>query len=188
MAKLVSNVYGDAIFELCQESDKYDEFLEEAQGILAVLGESDDFAQMMSHPKINKEEKLSIVEAVFKGRISDEMVGLLRMLVEKNHAQDMSEVLEYFIDKVYEYKHIGKAKVVSAIALNDEQKSQVEKRLIETTSYESMDISYTVDESLIGGMIIRIGDRVVDSSVKTKLASLTRELSQIQLKVGECAS
>jgi F-type H+-transporting ATPase subunit delta len=46
---------------------------------------------------------------------------------------------------------------------------------------------YDVDAGLIGGMVIRIGDRVVDSSIKTKLYDLTRELSQIQLKVGECA-
>ena len=47
---------------------------------------------------------------------------------------------------------------------------------------------YAVDSALIGGMVIRIGDRVVDSSVRTKLNDLTRELSKIQLKAGECAS
>jgi F-type H+-transporting ATPase subunit delta len=46
---------------------------------------------------------------------------------------------------------------------------------------------YAVDSALIGGMVIRIGDRVVDSSVRTKLSALTRELSKIQLKAGECA-
>jgi F-type H+-transporting ATPase subunit delta len=47
-------------------------------------------------------------------------------------------------------------------------------------------MNYNVDADLIGGMVIRIGDRVVDSSVKSKLDQLTRELSKIQLKVGEC--
>ena len=46
---------------------------------------------------------------------------------------------------------------------------------------------YDVDAALIGGMVIRIKDRVVDSSIQTKLYDLTRELSKIQLKVGECA-
>ena len=71
--------------------------------------------------------------------------------------------------------------------LSDSQKGQIRQRLLETTKYVEFEMHYSVDESLIGGMVIRIGDRVVDSSVKHKLQSLTRELSKIQLKVGECA-
>ena len=65
----------------------------------------------------------------------------------------------------------------------------MEKRLLETTKYvRHFEMHYDVDSELIGGMVIRIGDRVVDSSVRTKLYDLTRELSKIQLKAGECAS
>ena len=71
--------------------------------------------------------------------------------------------------------------------LNAVQKEKVEEKLLKTTHYEAFEMHYEVDESLIGGMVIRIGDRVVDSSVKQKLSQLTRELSKIQLKVGECA-
>ena len=58
---------------------------------------------------------------------------------------------------------------------------KVEKKLLETTKYESFEMCYHVDESLIGGMVIRIGDRVVDSSIKTKLYKLSRELRNIQV-------
>ena len=66
--------------------------------------------------------------------------------------------------------------------LSEVQKKQIEDRLLETTSYKEMEMTYAVDESLIGGMVIRIGDRVVDSSVKTKLEELTKQLRQIQLQ------
>ena len=55
------------------------------------------------------------------------------------------------------------------------------KKLLETTEYETMEMNYTTDSSLIGGMVIRIGDRVVDSSIKHKLNDLTRDLLKIQL-------
>jgi F-type H+-transporting ATPase subunit delta len=71
--------------------------------------------------------------------------------------------------------------------LTDAQKKAVEKKLLATTKYVQFEMHYDVDADLIGGMVIRIGDRVVDSSIKAKLYNLTRELSQIQLKVGECA-
>ena len=63
----------------------------------------------------------------------------------------------------------------------------MEKRLLETTRYVAFEMNYQVDADLIGGMVIRIGDRVVDSSVRTKLDRMARELSKIQLKVGEGA-
>ena len=91
MAKLVSNVYGDALFELAVESGKVDDFLNEAEAVIEVLETNDGFSQMMNHPKINKEEKLQIIDNVFKGKVSDEMVGLLRQLEEKDHSKDLSE-------------------------------------------------------------------------------------------------
>ena len=57
----------------------------------------------------------------------------------------------------------------------------MEKRLLETTRYHSFDMDYKVDPSILGGLIIRIEDRVVDSSLKTQLDKLTKQLSKIQL-------
>ena len=61
------------------------------------------------------------------------------------------------------------------------QKSAVQTKLLETTQYRSMEMNYKVDPSIIGGMIVRINDRVVDSSIRTKLDGLKKQLLQIQL-------
>lgn len=187
MAKLVSNVYGDALFELAMETGRLDEFLEEAKAVSEALKDNIQLSQMMDHPKISKDEKLECIESIFNGRVSKELVGLMRMMIEKNHFADMLDVLDYFVLRVYEEKNIGIAYISTPMELTDAQKNDVEKRLLETTHYVSFIMNYNVDADLIGGMVIRIGDRIVDSSVKTKLDSLARELSKIQLKVGECA-
>ena len=109
------------------------------------------------------------------------------MIVEKDHYNEIESVFTYFMEQVKEYKNIGTAYVTSAMELSDAQKAAVEKRLLETTKYVKFEMHYDVDAALIGGMVIRIKDRVVDSSIQTKLYDLTRELSKIQLKVGECA-
>ena len=187
MAKLVSNTYGDALFELALEEGKLDSMSEEVSVVVEAIRENPDLTSVMNHPKIDKEDKVKLIEDIFKGRVSDELVGLMRMIVEKDHYKEIESVFAYFIDKVKEYKNIGTAYVTSAIRLSDEQKAAVEKRLLETTKYVKFEMHYEVDAGLIGGMVIRIGDRVVDSSIKTKLYNLTRDLSKIQLKVGECA-
>ena len=187
MAKLVSKTYGDALFALAVESGQMDELLSEVKGVCEILNEYGELTKLMNHPKIVKEEKIEILESIFKGRISNELLGLMRMLVSKNHYGEMESVFAYFIDQVKEYKNIGTAYVTAPMPLSDSQKKQVKKKLLETTKYVEFEMHYDVDQSLIGGMVIRIGDRVIDSSVKSRLQTLTRELSKIQLKVGECA-
>ena len=91
------------------------------------------------------------------------------------------EILEYFADRVKEYKKIGVVYVESAVPLSEEQKEKIEKRVLETTDYVSLEPHYQVDETLIGGLVIRIGGRVADSSIRTRLENLRRELSKIQL-------
>ncbi len=181
MAKLVSKTYGDALFELALEAGKPDLFLEEVKAVAEAIEQNEDLTRLMNHPKIVKEEKIKLIEDIFKGNVSDELVGLMRMVVEKDHYNELGSVFEYFINQVKEYKNIGTAYVTAPFALSKEQKAAVEKRLLDTTKYVEFEMHYDVDAALIGGLVIRIGDRVVDSSIKNKLTSLTRELTQITI-------
>ena len=187
MAKLVSKVYGDALFEVAVESGRLDEIWEQTRAMQTALEENRELFALMRHPKIVKEEKVKIIESIFTDEVCAELVGLLRMIVEKDHFAQIGKVLAYFDDQVKEYKSIGTAYVTTAMELSDAQKAAVVKRLLETTKYVTFEMHYEVDSAIIGGMMIRIGDRVVDSTVRTKLYDLTRELSKIQLKAGECA-
>lgn len=85
------------------------------------------------------------------------------------------------MDQVKELKGIGVVYVTTAEALKVPQRELVIAKLLETTKYQQMEMHYTVDKSLIGGMVIRIGDRVVDSSIKSKLDALQKKLMKIQL-------
>ena len=137
--------------------------------------------KMMNHPQITREEKEEIIKNIFEGKLSDDMTGLLKLLVKNGRFSEIESVVDYFIAKIKEYKKIGIAYVVTPLELTDAQKSDVEKKLLDTTGYSSMEMNYAVDESLIGGMTIRIGDRVIDSSIKSKLSKLTKDLKTIRL-------
>lgn len=181
MAKLVSKTYGDALFDLALEDNKVDALFEEAKAVIEAFEKNTELGKMLGHPKIERKEKEEVVENIFKEMVSKDMTGLLVLMVSKTRQNDILPTLKYFISRVKEYKKIGTADVVTAKALTDVQKEKVEKRLLETTKYVEFEVNYSVDESLIGGMIIRIGDRVVDSSVKTKLGELAKDLKKIQL-------
>lgn len=182
MAKLISKTYGEAIFELAVSENRVDALAEEIQTVLKALEENPEFSEIMKHPKIIKEEKLRIVENVFKGRVSDELTGFIRLIVEKDRYGQFEEIMQYFLDEVKSLKGIGVAYVRSALPLREEQKKQVEAKLLETTSFREMEMHYQVEDTLIGGMVIRIGDRVADSSIRTKLSHLEQQLLKIQLQ------
>ena len=181
MAKLAAEVYGEALFDLAVESGGIDALADQIKAAELAFSENPEFLELLTHPKITKEEKLSVVEAVFKGRMDDAVTGLLTVIVEKGRCSEIPAVFADFLDKVREYRKIGVASVVSATELSEAQKKRIEAKLLSQTKYESFEMRYTVDASLIGGMVIRIGDRVVDASIKSKLARMAGNLSQIQL-------
>lgn len=176
MAKQVDTTYGNALFELAVEENMMDSLFEEASCLIQILEDNGELITLLNHPQIEKTEKKNIIENIFDGRISKELTGLMVMVVEKGHINSIVSILNYFIKQVKKAKNIGVASVTSAVSLTDSQKADIEKRLIETTHYDSMEIEYKVDKSLIGGLVIRIEDRVVDSSIKTKLEGMSKAL------------
>ena len=153
----------------------------EIEQLRHVLSENEDFGRLMNHPKVIKEEKIQVARNVFEGRMSDELLGFLVIIISKDRYRDIDAILDYFIAEVKKYKGIGVATVTTAVPLREEQCRKIEQKLLDTTSYTTMEMNYTLDKSLIGGMVIRIGDRVVDSSINTKLNELQKELLKVQI-------
>ncbi|MBR1816152.1 MAG: F0F1 ATP synthase subunit delta [Lachnospiraceae bacterium] len=177
MAKQVDTTYGNALFELALEENKIDDLFTEVKALTDILKGNDELIKLLAHPQVNKDEKKKIVEDIFSGKLSDDVLGLLVTVVDKGHILNIVDILEYFIKLVKKHKNIGEAKVTSAVTLTDEQKNNIKKRLIETTAYDEIETEYIVDKSLIGGLVIRIEDRVVDSSIRTKLDKMSKTLA-----------
>lgn len=176
MAKQVSKTYGSALFEVAVENNALDTTLEEVLFVKQSFLENEDLMKLLLHPNIEKEEKVKVIENIYKGKISDEITGLMIMLITKGHQKDIVSVFDYVIAAIKEEKGIGVAYVTSAIALSDSQKDKIEQKLIETTKYQTIEGIYQVDKDLIGGLVIRIADTVVDSSLKTQIANLSKSL------------
>lgn len=182
MAKLIEEVYGEALFELALEENKTESLLQEVSEVKKVLLDNPELTKLMLHPGVPVEEKEKVLENIWGERISRELTGMMLLLLKKDHYKQLPGVLDVFLTKIKKHEKIGIAYVQSAVALRREQQKQVEERLLETTDYESFEMHFEVDESLIGGVVIRIGDRVLDNSIKTKLETLSRQLYQIKLQ------
>lgn len=181
MAKLVSKVYGDALFSLAQEENQIDELWKEADTIVKAVEGNTEFLPVLTHPEMTMEKKLSLLQDVFQKELSQHMMGLLHVLVKKGRIGEIRSVLNYFMDKVMAYKKIGEVTIKTPMLLSEEQREKIESKLLEVSEYETVSVDYQIDESLLGGIVIRIGNRVLDNSIRSKLDAMTRELSKVKL-------
>lgn len=179
MAKLVSKVYSDALFEAAK--DNLDVVYSEICLLQDIFSTNPNIKDILTAPKVNKREKWEMIQNIFASKISDITMGFLNVVMEKNRQAQLEEIFVAFIARVKEHKKIGIAYVKSAIVLNDIWKKAIEEKLLQTTAYTSFEIHYEVDESLIGGLQIRIGDRIVDSSIRHHLYELKKDLMHMQL-------
>ena len=95
MAKLVSKTYGEALYEAAMEAGKpgrADELYEEVKQLCQILKDNPEFDSMMLHPGISKQEKLDAVEKIFKGRVSDELTGLLEIVIQKERYSELQNI------------------------------------------------------------------------------------------------
>ena len=185
MARVISGTYGEALYELACEKGIKEELLTEVDEVGKLFGANPDYIALLTSPVIPGDEKLRVVEETFRGRVSDEMTGTILEVTQKGHIDHIQEIFDYYVARVKADMGIGVAYVTTPAKLGERAKAAVERKLLETTGYKKMEINYSVDESLIGGIVIRIGDRVADSSVKSKIAELRRQLLGIQLDSQE---
>lgn len=179
MAELVAKRYGAAIFELAKEEDAV-EVLETE--ILAVRESFQDreLVDFLSHPKIALHEKIELLETSLTGRIGHDLLGLLILVVKKNRYDHIADILEEVVELIDVHHGRVKAYISSPDALSVENKSSIIHELAALTHKEILPI-YEVDPSLIGGLVIRIGDRIVDNSIKGHLHSLSKQMLQTKI-------
>ena len=181
MAKLVSKIYGDALFSLATEESKLDQIWDEVKVIRETIAENPDFVPLLCHPEMTQEKRLSALSNIFKGKVSDDSMGFLQVLVRKGRIGEILSILDYFDRQAKEYKKIGVVKVSTPMPLSDAQREQIEKKLLEVSEYENLEMHYELEEGLLGGIVIRIGDRVLDNSIRTKMDTLSRQLYKVKL-------
>ena len=107
MAKQVSKTYGSALFEVAMEKNALDTILEEVLFVKQTFLENEELNKLLLHPNIEKEEKIQVIENIYKGKISDEITGLMTMLIDKGHLKDFVPVFDYVIAAIKEEKGIG---------------------------------------------------------------------------------
>ena len=180
MAKLVVKRYATALFDLAVSEGAMAKYEEEVKVIVRALRDEPDFMAVLNDHKVTKENKISLVENVFTDKVSNPIVGLLVLLVNKGRQGDLLEILEAFLERVKAESGITKAVITSAVPLKEAQVTAIKEKL-EAGTKTKIEIETIVDTSIIAGLVIRVGGKVVDASIKGEMQTLKKQLSKLRL-------
>lgn len=166
--------YAEAAYLIAREDGTEDAWSDGLRALAVLFG--DEQAQaMFENTRVPGSEKLQLIEKSLEGA-DPLVVNLARILLRRNRIVLGPQIAEAFQELVDEAKGISHATVTSAVSLSEDDLRLVESRLKELTDGDVV-VETEVDESILGGMIVRIGDRLIDGSTKSKLQDLKRQLA-----------
>ena len=178
MAKLVAKTYSQALFEFALEADKIDVIEQEFAFIVESFTTYKEFFELFKTPKMSVGERKDIINQIFSDKISKEMMNFMMIILDKRRAGEILAIQREFEVKVDEYHGIVPAYVKSATELDEAEKSAIVEKLKKLTGKE-IRLKTAVDPDVIGGRFVKVGDKVIDGSVRKKLDAMKEELRQI---------
>ena len=164
--------YAVALFELAREQKALDEVAADLGGMRALLEVSADLRRLIESPVLSREEQGRAVTALAEragfAKITQQFLGLL---AHKRRLFALPEMITAYLAMLSEHKGEVSAEVTSAVALSDEQVAAVKQQLSNAVG-QSVTLSTAVDPGLLGGLVVRVGSRMIDASLRTKLQRL----------------
>ncbi|WP_226671454.1 F0F1 ATP synthase subunit delta [Metabacillus litoralis] len=172
---IVAKRYAVALFQLAQEQNAIDQIESELQVVKEVFTTNQDLVDVLSHPKVTNEMKKSIVKEAFTN-LSQQVVNTLLLLVDRHRVDVVTEVVSHFVDQANEFRGTEDAIVYSIRPLSETELSSISSSFAKKIGKKSLRLQNVIDTKLIGGVKLRIGNRIYDGSVSGKLERIERQL------------
>lgn len=159
------DVYAKALFGAVERTGAIDETLEELRALVEdVFASQPKLTAFLESPRVDVAEKRSLIDAAFRGKIRKETLNLLRILADNRRIDSIGAVYASFRKLVQDLRREIEVSVVTAEPLTEELREAVRKRLSASLG-KQVHLKESVEENLIGGLVVRIGDTVYDASL-----------------------
>ncbi|MBZ4687932.1 MAG: F-type H+-transporting ATPase subunit delta [Clostridia bacterium] len=178
--KSVARRYAQALFELGQEKDLLEEIQKDLKLVINVIAENEELKKVVEHQLIMAEDKQEIFKEIFADKVNPITLNFLLLVIQKRREFYLQSMYEQFLEYLDEFRGIEEARVKSAVQLSDDIRKSLEKQLEKVTG-KKIRLKTEVDPEILGGLTVRIGDKVIDGSIKTRLNLLQKHLRQTEL-------
>ncbi len=168
--------YADSLIKVGQDGVmSFDNILKDLNTIKEIISSSQELGSVMENPAISGKTKDEILNNVFSNQINEKLINFLKVLLDKKRFNELDEIIDAYSVKVDEIHNIKRVEVISAVEVsNDRRKRLIEK--LQNKLQKTVIANWQIDKDIIGGLVIKINDDVIDNSLKNKLENLSKNI------------
>ena len=169
---LVEKRYAEALFNVSLSTGNIEKFQQQLKTIVEIYNTQEDYKFFFLNPEVTKDIKKDTLLKIFTGNIEIELLNFLMLLVDKGRTAFIPGIYTEFVELADKMKNVLYISITSASPIDENQINSIKEkyRKLYNSSYVKADLN--IDKSLIGGIKVQIGDKVIDSSVKSRLESI----------------
>jgi len=168
--------YAEALLDLTSKEGALDKIINDLTSISNVLSESPELRKAISNPTLPSNVKKDIIKSIFGNSINSNVTKFLLVLCDRGRISYLDDIIEKALEIAYKKASIEIAYVTSSTQLTASQEEALISKLQTMSGAKQIKLKLTVDENLIGGFIIQIGSKIIDSSIKGQLRQLASYL------------
>jgi len=173
----VANRYAAALMSLAVEKNNLEKFSEDVEFIHNTMSQSKELRLFLSNPIIKKPVKLTVFKEILKSRTNTDLAGFVEFIISKNREDLLPDIIKRFLELRDDKLGIVRGEVTCAVELTKEQQINLKKEL-ENYTKKKVELTFRVDNKIIGGFLVKAGDTVIDASITNQLKLLRKKFSE----------
>ncbi|HCQ29829.1 MAG TPA: ATP synthase F1 subunit delta [Flavobacteriales bacterium] len=170
----VASRYAKSLLGLAVEQNKLDKIYQDMLFVKNTIADSRELELLLKNPIIKKDKKEKILNEIFASHIDTVPMMFINIITRKNRERILFDIADAFIHQYKVYNNIVTAEVTTAIPLDDKLKNEIIEQ-IKKSENGNVEVDAKVDKSIIGGIIVRVGDKQLNESIKYKLNQLRKQ-------------
>lgn len=164
--------YSKALFELTKELGGFENVYKDLEFIQETISKNEELASFLNNPIVSKADKNDVLKEIFTGKTQAKLLDFLLLLNEENRLNLLGEILSAYREDNERASNVLKAGVVSAVELNKSQKERIISKLENKFEGKTIKPEFMLNKEILGGLIVKINDTVIDLSLQNKLKNL----------------
>lgn len=173
----LSSRYAKSLLNLAVEQNKLDDTLKDMRCVVDMCSNNKDLVLMLKSPIIKTDKKISILFEIFSPNVSELTMAFINIITNKKREMHMQAIADSFINLYKSYKNIKTVSITTALPISDQTKSEI-MTYIKKTGSDEVELTEIVDADIIGGVIIKMGDKQLDASVTRNIKKLQKTFNK----------
>lgn len=178
MINVIASRYAEALFQIGEEEKLTDKIYQELNEVVNLIENNKELFSVLNSPVIPKKEKISIIDNIFKDQINKNLKNFIKILIETNRISSIKDIDSSYKELLNEKNNILEGVAITAIPMNKEEIKKLEEKLSQKYN-KNVTLENQVDKSILGGVLVRLGNEEIDGTVKTRLNKVKEQLSQV---------